>query len=362
MSNGGLTARDLRNTVLFAALVFLAIRFVPYLVTLIIILALSIILTIMLDPIVSYFHKHKVPRQVSAAFLALLVIALAALVLFLVIPPASRQVMELGKQIPDLARTATNWLQTKLGPHSAVGRYLPQDFEIDFATLRPVLGHILGGASVITAGAAQALASLFLVFVITIHLLSGHSTLVEGVLRGLSPDNRQRAKLVGSKLCRQLRAWANGVLIDLTFMFLVTWALLAAIGIKQAFLFGIIVGLFSIVPVIGPILSAAPPIIVALLSDPIQALYVVAIFIGVAQIESSVLLPLIMSRKLSMHPVTVIVSVVVMGGLFGIVGIALATPAVVLAGTVYEEFYLKSAERSGVPERSSNKVRQAKEE
>jgi putative permease len=362
MANEGLTARDLRNTILFGALVFLAIKFVPYVVSLIIILGVSIILTIVLDPIVSSLQKRKIPRQVSAACLALLVIALVALTLFLVIPPASRQVIELGKQLPDMARTATHWLQTRLGPESTLGRYLPQDIKIDVATVRPLFGQILGGASIITAGAAQAVVSGFLVFVITIHLLSGYSKLVDGILRGLSADNQKKAMATGSKTCRQLRAWANGILIDMSFMFVVTWLLLAAIGIKQAFLFGIIVGLFAVVPVIGPILSAAPPVIVALLSDPIKALYVVLVFLGIQQVEGNVLMPLIMSRQLALHPVTVIISVVVMGGLFGIVGIALATPAVVVAGAVYEEFYLNSSNKSVVTVQPTKKPRRAKEE
>ena len=110
--------------------------------------------------------------------------------------------------------------------------------------------------------------------------------------------------------------------------------------VKQAFLFGVIAGLLEIVPVIGPLVAAVPPVIVALLQNPIMAIWVVIVFTGIQQAEGHLIIPLVMSKQLSLHPVTVIFSVLVMGGLFGIIGIFLASPAAFTAGIIYEEILL----------------------
>ncbi len=121
---------------------------------------------------------------------------------------------------------------------------------------------------------------------------------------------------------------------------MLTWLALFLLGIKQAFLFGVIAGLLEIVPIIGPMSGGVLPTVVALAMSPVLALWVVGAFIVIQQIENHVLIPMVMSRQVRLHPVTVIFWVFVMGGLYGLIGVFLATPAGVTAGVLYEEFYL----------------------
>ncbi len=334
MPEKALTGRDLRAAILFAALVYLAIRFTSQIADILLILSVSALITAALSPIASRLQRHRVPRQASAAFLALAVIAIVVLAGYLILPRAAKQVGELAKQGPGFAKEAYRWVQ-----RAGLDEYLPK--KIDTASLNQIARPLITGASRATASAAGAVAGALLVFIITVYLLANPAPITGGILRVLDPAMRDRARSTGERLAGQIRAWAVGVLIGMFFIFLVTWIALSIIGMKQAFLFAVIAGLLEAVPVIGPIISAVPPTLVALLSsDPITALWVVIAFVVIQQFEGNVLIPVVMSRQLSLHPVTVTFAVLVMGGLFGIVGVFLAAPAAVAAGIVLDEFYL----------------------
>jgi len=335
-----LTGRDLRAAVLFGALVYLAIRFITQIADILLILSVSGLVTVALSPIVGRLQRHRIPRQASAAMLALAVIGLLVLAGYLIVPRAAEQLGELVKQGPGYVEEARRWIEK-----AGFEKYLPK--KTDTSSLNEIIRPLITGASRATASVAGAIAGAFLVFIITIYLLANPAPVVEGVLRALHPAMRDQAKNAGERLAVQVRAWAVGVLIGMFFIFLVTWIALSIVGMPQAFLFAVIAGLLEAVPVIGPIISAVPPTVVALLSShPITALWVIIAFVAIQQFEGNVLIPVVMSRQLSLHPVTVIFAVLVMGGLFGIVGIFLAAPAAVAAGIILDEFYLRKRENA----------------
>jgi len=341
MEGKPLTGRDLRAAILFGALVYLGIRFTSQIADILLILSVSALVTAALSPIVSRLQKHRIPRQASAAILALAVIGTLAIAGYLVIPRAVEQGGQLIKQGPSYGREVYRWIQ-KVG----LNEYLPKKF--DTASLKEIMRPVITGASRATATAAGAIGGALLVFIITIYLLANPAPITEGILRALGPKSGQSAKRAGERLAVQIRAWAVGILIGMFFIFLLTWIALSIIGMEQAFLFAVIAGMLEAVPVIGPILSAVPPTVVALLSShPITAVWVIIAFVIIQQFEGNVLIPVVMSRQLSLHPVTVILSVLVMGGLFGIVGVFLAAPAAVAVGIVADEFYFRPREEQG---------------
>lgn len=344
MQEKGLTGRDLRAAILFGALVYLAIRFTSQIADILLILSVSGLVTAALSPIVSRLQKHRMPRQASAGILALAVIAIVVLAGCLIVPRAAEQLGELAKQGPQFVDEGRRWVHK-----AGLDKYLPK--KIDTANFSEIARPLITGASRATASAAGAVAGAFLVFIITIYLLANPAPITEGLLRAADPAMRDKARSTGERLAVQIRAWAVGVMIGMFFIFLVTWIALSIIGMEQAFLFAVIAGLLEAVPVIGPIMSAVPPAIVALLSShPTTALWVIIAFIAIQQFEGNVLIPMVMSRQLSLHPVTVVFAVLVMGGLFGIVGIFLAAPAAVAAGIILDEFYLRPREERAIEE------------
>jgi len=124
---------------------------------------------------------------------------------------------------------------------------------------------------------------------------------------------------------------------------------LLILHVPPALLFGIIAVLGEGVPTLGPVLAATPPTVVMLLTDPIRALAVVVLFVVVQQVESNILVPIVMGNRLKVHPWGLIFMILVMGDLFGFVGIFLATPTAAILEVVYQEMAPKPGRDDPVP-------------
>ena len=100
-------------------------------------------------------------------------------------------------------------------------------------------------------------------------------------------------------------------------------------GRKYAFVFAVFYGVMELVPYIGPILGALPPVLVALFTEPIIALWVALLFVGLQQLEGHVVAPQIFGHTLRINPLLVIFALLIGLQLYGIVGALLALPILV---------------------------------
>ena len=120
------------------------------------------------------------------------------------------------------------------------------------------------------------------------------------------------------------------------------WAL-GALGFvfgadRWVFVFGMWVAVMELIPYLGPWLGAIPPLIYALVQDPISALWVVGLFLLIHQVEGHVVVPNVMGRTLRLHPLLVIFGLVAGFEIYGIPG-ALVTLPVLAAGRACWEFF-----------------------
>src|SRR2546423_10141109 len=108
-------------------------------------------------------------------------------------------------------------------------------------------------------------------------------------------------------------------------------------GDDYALAFGIFFGLMELVPFVGPILGALPPIIVALFQDPLTALWVTVLFVALQQIEGHVVAPNVFGRALRINPLLVIFALLLGGETYGVLGALISLPlaAVARETTVY---------------------------
>ena len=95
---------------------------------------------------------------------------------------------------------------------------------------------------------------------------------------------------------------------------------------KYAVAFAMFYGVMELIPYIGPILGAVPPVVVALLTDPITAVWVALLFVGMQQLEGHVVAPQIFGHTLRINPLLVIFALLFGLQLYGIVGALIALP------------------------------------
>jgi len=89
---------------------------------------------------------------------------------------------------------------------------------------------------------------------------------------------------------------------------------------------GLLAGLMDVIPFFGPILSAVPAVIITLIDNPVKVIWVILLNVFIQQIEGSILTPKIIGNRVGLHPVITIISVLIGGKFFGLIGMLLAVP------------------------------------
>jgi predicted PurR-regulated permease PerM len=213
------------------------------------------------------------------------------------------------------------------------------------------LGKYAGGLLGYAQTLADVFVSAFVVFVGTIYTLSSPKPLAQGFIALFRPEMRAKVTEAVQELSAQMLSWALGTFIGMITIFLLVWIALSLLGVEGAFLIALLSGVLEIVPVLGPIASGGIAVLAALAQSPELAIWTFLVFVVIQQIEGQILIPVVMSGRLELHPVSVIFAVLTMGALFGIVGIFLATPAVALIKVVVYKFWIEPITASNGPDK-----------
>jgi predicted PurR-regulated permease PerM len=218
---------------------------------------------------------------------------------------------------------------------------------------------------VATAGfgrsAATAISYGFVALVATVFLVVRPYPVVDGFVTLFPAGRRERVREVLSAVYRTVQRWLLGQLVAMAFIGLSTTIALWLLGVPFALLLGIFSGLISFVPFLGALVSAVPPILLALVSDPVLALWVVVAYTAIQQVESQVIQPVVMSHAVALHPAVVLFGLVLMGSLFGVVGLLLAVPVVATVQVLMRELWVRRMDGAGTDPRPPSREQRRNE-
>jgi predicted PurR-regulated permease PerM len=138
--------------------------------------------------------------------------------------------------------------------------------------------------------------------------------------------------------------WMQGVVIHMFLSGTLLYAGLSIIGLDFAILFAVLTALLVVIPYLGVTIGAIPPVLFALTDSPGKALLVLAVYVGVHEVEANLIIPVVMARTVKLHPALIAIGVVVVGELFGIVGLVVAVPIIATIAILTEEFWVKELE------------------
>jgi predicted PurR-regulated permease PerM len=154
-----------------------------------------------------------------------------------------------------------------------------------------------------------------------------------------------------------LSAYIRGQLLLVLFVGGLATVALILIGVPFPLVLGLIAGIFEVLPYIGPILGAIPAVVVALLSDPISALWVAGAFFVIQQVENLVLVPRISGESVKLHPALVMVSLVIGNELAGLLGMLIAVPVTAVVRDVFKYLYLRFLDEPLAPDDALTSIR-----
>ena len=333
-----------------------ALLLASYLVYQIAVVVLVLLLTLLFSVIISapvdYLERRGVGRGTGTlAVLGGLILALGIAGVALA-PTIAEQASELWETFPELlanAQDVAGRLQGALGLGTPVA--LDQLDVVDSAR-NFFSGGTLATVANVGAGVASVLSYLVVIVIATIYAVARPWPLVNGFVALFPAGRRQEVREILADMYQTVQRWFVGQLGSMLIIGVLSTVALYLIGVPFALLLGIFSGLVSFIPFVGPLLSVIPPVLLALIGTPVDALWVVLAYAIIQAIESYLLQPLIMSRAVFLHPAVVMFALLIMGTLFGFVGVLLAVPLVAALHVLLRELWIERMDSLGTDPKS----------
>ncbi len=328
-----------------------ALLLVSYLVYQIAVVVLVLLLALLFSIIISGPVDHLERRGVGRSLGTLVVLGGLAFILGIagaaLVPVIGDQARELAETFPELLKNTQDLvvrLQNSLG--------LETSFDLDPQNVLDSARNFLSGGALTTvanvgASVANILSFAVVIVIATIYAVAQPAPLINGFVALFPAGHRQRVREILCEMYGTVQRWFLGQLTSMTLIGVLSTVALSLIGIPFALLLGIFSGLVSFIPFVGPAISVIPPVLLALVGDPIDALWVVLAYASIQMIESYLIYPLVMSRAVSLHPAVVMFALLIMGTLFGLVGVLLAVPLVTALQVLLHELWIERMDSLG---------------
>jgi predicted PurR-regulated permease PerM len=271
--------------------------------------------------------------QALALVLGSLVI-LAALTIWLLAVRVSSQFDQLLNTLPQGLEELRRWAE-QFGIVQTIERRSPS--VSGWLTNSGVLHRVTDTVSTIAGVMIDAL----VVLVVAMYLAANPRVYVEGSLRLIPPKHRARIREVGRSLSSTLRWWMLGRVGLMALNAIVTAVGLWLLGIPFALTLGILSGLLNFIPNVGPILAAAPAMLIALTKGPTQALYVASLYVAYQSADGYLLTPLVTQRTVAVPPAVTLLAQVLLGASVGLYGLLLASPLVAAGLVIVRMLYVE---------------------
>jgi len=313
------------RAVLLAAALGVAYLAFHELVTLMVTLVMTLIIAIPLAIAADVFERRNLPRALGALLALLLGLSAFAAVLALVIPAFVEQGQRFIDAIPATFDTIRLRVSDATGADkNEVGSRI-QEYVQGYAD-KPI--RLVGPAAQVGLGVVGLLGTVAVVLLTAFYIALRPRPLVEGLLSLFPKRRRPDVERVLHEIRTAWLGWLRGVGIDMLVTGVLLYVGLMIVGLDFAYVFAVVGALFVLVPYFGAVAGGVPPVLFALADSPTTAAIVFGLYVLVQQIEGSVIIPLVMSRQVSLHPAIIIIGVVVVGRVIGFVGLLVAVPVI----------------------------------
>ena len=291
----------------------------------------AVVLAVALDVPISRLRRLLPLNRPSALALVLLGLLLVSWGLItLLLPEVIQQVEQLVGLIPALGRRLAVLLDHIPWLPDLEQQLIRSNY---WERLQPLGTQLLG----VAGGAANTTIQLLLMALLAVLMALDPRSHTRLIVAMTPAFYRTRMKVL-LKECREaLGGWLAGMTLSAVVVFLSTWAGLALLRVPLALLSGLICGLLTFVPTIGPTAATLVPMAVALLVSPAKLLQVLVLRLVLQNAEAFLLTPLLLNRAVNLLPTVALMSQLCLGALLGLPGVLLALPLVVVLQVICEE-------------------------
>jgi len=312
------------------------------------VIAALIIAFILQGPINALVDKN-VPHLASVSLVFGAFLSGIFALIFAILPLAYQQLESLLNDFPTILNKLRDYgeeLQTKFPgvlQSDEISLAYQQLSEGSANVVQWVLSYSLASVPVIVS----ILIYLVVVPLLVFFILKDRKVIARSVSSAL-PENRKLITQVSTEMNEQFANYLRGKAVEILVVGVATYIGFAIFGLNYAALLSLLVGLSVVIPYIGAVVVTIPVVIIALFQfgPETQFYYVVGVYLAIQALDGNVLVPLLFSEAVNLHPILIIVAVLFFGGVWGFWGIFFAIPLATLVKAVITAW--PRAERSSL--------------
>ncbi len=210
------------------------------------------------------------------------------------------------------------------------------------ASLSKMIRDALGSFTSVAFNGAQILVVLVTVFFGVVFMLMNPRPIF-GTIIALFPErHHDQVVTILQRIGKFVPIWASATLLGMVTIGLLVFMLMWPIfGFMDALVLGLVACVLEAIPFLGPILSAVPALLLAVGQGGLTPVWVVLVYMAIQGFENNVIIPYIMARRMNLHPLAVIFSMLLSIAAFGVLGVLIAAPMVAVVTILHEELYRK---------------------
>lgn len=295
-------------------------------------------------PLLYFLEKRKFPKWSAILIIVLMIILVFYLLFAMVGPMVTKQVNSLVDNAPGIINDVEEYTQYLLAQRERLPDSLEEQINDMSGQIGDRIGDIGGWVVSFLTSFISGVITLVLVPFFLIYLLIDHRKFVPFISGFFSGQRKLWVIKTLKDIDHTLRSYIQG---QLFVSFLVGVMLLIGyliIDLDYALLLALIGMATNVIPFLGPYIAVIPAMLIALVQDPIMAVYVAIIMLVAQQIESNFITPNVMGNALDVHPLTVITLILAAGNIAGIWGIILAIPFYAVVKTIVKNIYARRQE------------------
>lgn len=312
---------------------------------------MAIIFAVGLNRVVRQLQKSKLKRSVAIGLTIAIFIVVSGLFLALVATRIAEQVDQLVELIPGAIARVANlnyWLQEQIP--GRIIKNLPNLNDLSIQLQQVANWTIIHFYQVFSNSLSLLLNGLLLT-VLTLMLLANPKQYRNLLIQGFPAFYRKRADSILSKCEVGLINYLGGIALSMAFIGIASTVGLLVLQVPLPFVNGFIAGISAFVPYLGAIASVVPPALLALLDSPWKAIEVLLLYFLIQQVEGNLITPIIMKQGVSLLPATTLALLTAFGTFFGVLGLFLGLPILVVAQIWLKEMWVKDVlDRWTVPQ------------
>lgn len=295
--------------------------------TVIIYIALALFAALGLDPAVRFLERRGLGRGWSVLIVLIGLIAVLALVLWLIIPVVVEQITMFVKSVPGLI---TDFMSSDIY-HTLEAQFGDQfeDLVADvqkFLTNPGNIAIIGGGALQVGASIANAISGVVIVLVLVIYFVATLPSMKQAMLRLVPARDRKNTEIITDQITDSVGGYVMGMVTLAFINAMVVLLLYTVMSLPFPLLLAVVAFLITLIPLVGSLIFWVIGTGIALFVDPILALVFAAIYLVYMQVESYFLTPRVMNRAISIPGSLVVIGALVGGTLLGLLGALVAVP------------------------------------